>query len=768
MILALVLAAPVAAQPASATLTAAPLKAKVTVRFDKRGIPYISAANDHDLYFAEGYLMARDRLWQMDLLRRVARGQTAELFGTAALERDKRWRTFGFAAVAEETLQYLDPGIRSALDDFAEGVNFYISTLSPDAMPPEFKILQYKPSPWRPSDSVIIGKILADALSSTWQYDVMRVEIERLPAEKRASATDTTSPYDVVLYGSDAKRRSANSGAAVPEVAPHASDIAAASAEVRRESLEFTGLFAEDIAASNNWVIGGSRTASGKPMLANDPHLQPATPGIWYMNELSAPGLHVAGVTLPGVPGVVLGHNDNIAWGATNVGPDVQDIYIEKADAQGRYLTASGPKDAVKRVEKISVRMNPLKNELTEVDLIVKVSPHGPIVMTDEKGSDYALNWTAFDPRSSDFQSFYGLNRAKDWKQFTSSLSTYGGATQNFIYADVKGHIGWYAAGKIPLRRKGDGSLPYDGSTTDGDWTGWIPFGELPHLYDPPSGVIVTANQRTAGTDYKYAPFTRDFAAPWRARRILDLLSRAKNIDAAYFAGVQRDAFNIPLKHLSDKIVETGAASAETISVLKAWDGFMLPESSAAPIVNEIFTCMSNKIAAANKGVPAALIRERILDGEIAGRTHIWLPASYKNYNEMMRECDGESAAALAKLLGSDRTQWTWGKMFTSSFPHPLASIPLIGAQFAAPKIPIAGSRQSPNVGSAVSMRFIATPGDWDNTHHAIPMGESGAPGSPHFADQFNAWLTGEGDVFPFSAKAVEAAAVETLTMSPR
>ncbi len=262
------------------------------------------------------------------------------------------------------------------------------------------------------------------------------------------------------------------------------------------------GFYAEELAESNNWVISGKRTADGKALLANDPHLDATAPGIWYMAHLSTPTMRVSGVTFPGSPGIVLGHNENIAWGATNVGPDVQDLYIETIEGS-KYKTPDGWSELGIRQEKIGVRQNPLKPDVSIEMLEVQTTRHGPIIL-ERSGKKYALKWTASDPSNFEFETFYYLNRARDWDDFKNALKRHGGAMQNFIYADVKGNIGWYAGGKVPLRKTGDGALPYDGSTNDGEWTGFIPFAELPNLYNPPEGFLVTANQRIVGTSYPH------------------------------------------------------------------------------------------------------------------------------------------------------------------------------------------------------------------------------------------------------------------------
>src|SRR5438874_1258230 len=284
----------------STTLAIAGLRERVTVRRDERGIPYIEAKNDEDLYFVQGYVTASDRLWQMDLMRRLARGETAEIFGKTVLEEDKRWRTFGFAEIANQSLGQLTPELREALNNYARGVNAYISTLDDKTMPVEFKILQYKPRQWSPGDTIIIGKILADALSTTWRNDLLRVSLQTLPKDKLTDLTNQVTPYDVILFGKD-----------VPVVNPTSENagtvdkatlaMAERQDEIRKRSLERIGLYAEDLAASNNFVISGKLTADGKAILENDPHLAPTAPGIWYLTDLSTPTMRVSGVTFPGV-----------------------------------------------------------------------------------------------------------------------------------------------------------------------------------------------------------------------------------------------------------------------------------------------------------------------------------------------------------------------------------------------------------------------------------------------------------------------------------
>lgn len=791
LILILALSFVVSAQPASNSVSVAGLSTPVTVRRDDRGIPYIDAANDADLYFVQGYVTAGDRLWQMDVLRRRARGETAEIFGSLALEDDKLWRRYGFANVAEENIKHLSPDLRQALERYAAGVNAYIASLTPETMPAEFKILQYSPAPWKPTDTIVVGKILAEALSSTWRQDLQRAAASSLPADKLKDLTNQVTPFDVVLFGKDAPMsnvRSQNSnsrsgifdrGSKVQNPEPETLRTADRIMALRDRSLAEIGLYAEDLAASNNWVISGKLTADGKPLLANDPHLVATAPGIWYMSHLSTPSMRVAGVTFPGVPGIVLGHNEHFAWGATNVGPDVQDLYVETFNDQGQYKTPAGWEAAKTRTEVIKVRKSIVKTDTEPVSLTVTETRNGPVFL-EEGGKRYALKWTALEPRNSEFEAFFNLNRAKNWEDFKRALSTYGGATQNFVYADAKGNIGWYAAGRIPIRRTGSGELPYDGTTNEGEWTGYIPFDELPNLYDPSSGLIVTANQRIVGTSYKYPQMSRDAATPWRARRIYDLLKSARTADGPSASGkkitmdivrdVQHDVFNMPLHALAQEIVKANAAAPQTIADLRDWDGMMRADSKAAVIVNEIRSCMANRIADANRPAPVIAVRERVLHWAVERKDPKWLPPGIDSYSDLIRSCDEASRASLAAAnrLGPDESNWRWENVFRARFMHPLAAAPLIGGQFLVEPKGVNGSGQTPNVGPYVSMRHIASPGNWDATRLVIPLGQSGDTKSPHFRDQFEKWNSGAPAVFPFSKAAVEGASRSVLTFAPQ
>ena len=757
---------PAFAQESSVALPG--LQAQVVVGRDSRSIPYIEAGNDRDLFFAQGFETARDRLWQMELLRRVARGELAELFGERVLEDDKRWRRFGFAEIARQSVPKLTPELKIALESYAAGVNAYIDSLTDESTPLEFKVLRFKPRHWIPEDTVVVGKILSDALSTTWQFDVAREAIDKLPTEKKKDLLSNVTPYDVILFGDDKKedadkRIKSLAGVDIDSL----SDMARREETSRRNSLELVGMYAEDLAASNNWVVSGKRTVDGRPMLANDPHLQPNAPGIWHLVHLSAPGLRVAGVTFPGVPGVVLGHNEHIAWGATNVGPDVQDLYREEFNDKGQYKTATGWENTVKRIETLKIRKNPLVPETEAVEYIVEETRNGVLIEAAD-GSRYALKWTARVPENQEFEAFFGFNRAKDWESFRKAASAYGGATQNFVYADVKGNIGWQTAGKVPIRKTGTGERIYTGASDDGQWLGYIPFDEMPRLYNPDGGIIMTANQRIVGTSYKYQQMSRDAAMPWRAKRILDLLEAKQKLSMDDFRSIQLDPYNYPVHMLAKQLLRGDGISQETRSLIKEWDGMMKADSRAAVLVNEIRNVIVSKIAGDNKTVLPQILREKLMWWIVEEKPARWLPSGFVSYDALIAAADFEARAALSKRFGENANEWVWGKVFQSRFTHPLAAAPLVGAQWATPVVGLDGSGQSPNVGSAVSMSLIASPGNWDATRHVIPLGQSGDPRSPHWKDQFEMWRTGAPAEFRFSEDAVKREAKSTTILLPK
>ncbi len=787
----------IAPQSASAqAVTTAPtsiqiagLRARVTIRRDERGIPYVSADNDEDLYFGQGYATAMDRLWQLDLLRRNARGELAEILGSPALEEDKRHRTFGFAQVAEAEAAQASPQARAILEAYAKGVNAYIESLERKNLPPEFQLLQYQPRPWTPADSLVVVKLFFESLSTTWRLDVMREAFAQLPPAKLAALLPETSALDVLVVGKDSQRKTAQANHNPPQRASVSAALVEAlvSDETNQtRSLSRIGLHAEALAASNNWVVSGKRTVSGKPLLANDPHLAPSAPSIWYMVHLTGPGVRVAGVTAAGLPGVVIGHNDHVAWGFTNVGPDVQDLYIEKFDPANplRYQTPNGWRAAEVRHEQIKVRKGFTDTATDIVTHDVTITRHGPIVL-EKDSKRYALRWTALDPKLNNPGGVYLLNRARNWNEFTKAVRSYTPPMQNMVYADVEGHIGYYAAGVVPVRKSGDGSVPYDGATDDGEWISFLPFEKLPHLYDPPSGMIVTANQRIVGTDYPHF-LTHSWAQPYRARRIYDLLQKTPKLTADDFRRVLGDTYSIAGSTFAQAIVRTlkGHAAAQqdaklqqTLAAIEKWDGHVNADSTVAPIVAQMRLAVRSKVLTAALGPDLVKIFQwsnfdTTLDKIIVEQPKDWLPKEFASYADLYLAAYQDARQALTKSLGADESKWAWGEMAKARFPHPLAVAPLVGLQYSVPPVPQNGTGgllgATVNVGNSVSMRRIADPSNWDRTQHGITLGESGLPASKHWSDQLADWRAVTPREFPFTEAAVAAATKGTLILEPK
>ncbi len=675
--------------------------------------------------------------------------------------------------------------MREIAQAYADGVNAFLASCDERTLPAEFRILKYKPRPWTIADSLVISFFMHESLSTSWQADVMRAAMAGLPREQREQLLMEFTPLDTPVVGSDgAAGRRGEAGKRAALAAPVAPELVALANEeeaIRRRSLDRVGLGAEGLAASNNWVASGKRTATGKPLLASDPHLQPSVPGIWYLVHLAAPGLRVAGVSIPGISNVIIGHNDRIAWGMTNLAPDVQDLYRETFDGT-KYRTPSGWREAEIRREEIKVRRQPTSPETETTAIDVVITRHGPIVL--EKGGErYALRWTVWETKPEALIAFHLLNHARNWKEFTAAIRNFGGATQNFVYADVDGHIGYYGAGVIPIRKSGDGSVPYDGTTDDGEWTGWIPFEKLPHVFDPPSGLIVTANARVVGRDYPYH-LTHAWSAPYRQRRINDLLAAKSKLTLEDFRAAQADTFAIGGSTFAKAIVRLfGADAADprlkaSLKLLAEWDGHAAPDSRAAALVQEMRDIFATRVVSAAIGEALAkqyrwTNRHALMDRIVADWPAAWLPKYHPDWKDFVKSCHDAARENLARRLGDDEAKWTFGALVQVRLNHPLAAAPLVGNQFKIEPFPqngngyAGGLGPTVNVGPTVSMRLLADPSNWDHSRHGILLGQSGNPQSPHYRDQLEDWRSVAPRVFPFTEAAVNKAAKQTLTLVP-
>ena len=454
------------------------LRDGVTVRRDGRGVPYVTASNEDDLYFGQGYATACDRLWQMDLLRRTARGELAEVFGSAAVERDRLHRVYGFARLAERLLERASARMRAALETYARGVNARIQECGTDSLPPEFRVLRYAPREWTALDSLSLGKLFAESLSVSADVDILRALLaDLLPPERLRELLPVTSPLDVIVVGDDGEGRERTNSPALDGGASRANlgeaERAALLALLRSMRRARAADGGDGEVGSNSWVVGGKLTASGRPLLSNDPHLAPTSPSIWHITHLSTPEVEVSGVSLPGLPGVMIGRNKWIAWGLTNLCPDVQDVYFEKFQEGDplSYMTPDGLRRAEVRHEEIVVRRPPGDAGDKVVTVDVKVTRHGPVIY--ESGPvAISLRWTALDADVVDLETFLAINRARDWGEFVEALRGFGGPPQNFVYAAPPATSATTARGASPSGRRATAVSPTTARPTTASGSG--------------------------------------------------------------------------------------------------------------------------------------------------------------------------------------------------------------------------------------------------------------------------------------------------------
>src|SRR3954471_4061268 len=561
------------------TLKVAGLKAPVKVVRDTQGMPHIRAASMEDAIFAQGYVTAQDRLWQMDITRRFAAGKLAEILGSDLVRNDREQRILMLPAVAERAAAALSPEDKQLSNAYAAGVNAFIESHR-DRLPVEFRVLRYQPKPWRVEDSFLIGANMMKALNHGTVNDERIREIvsaklgSQLTAELYPQTSVRDHPPTEPARPSNQKTKQEDPSEDDPDFAPD-SQISDDVAE-------------EPVPGSNNWVISGAHTASGKPLLSNDMHLDYGVPGIWYEIQLEVPekNFNVAGVSLPGTPFVIVGHNQRIAWGFTNVEPDVEDLYIEQFNDKNEYLTPQGWKQTERRHEVIHVKGKP------DVTLEVEVTRHGPIVTELFPGETrkLALHWIVYDSPIS-FQTFSAADAAQNWEDFRKAFSHLSSPGQNVVYADVDGHIGYQATGHFPIRRAGDGSVPVNGSDDAHEWIGTILYDKLPSAFDPPDGTVATANARMVPNGYPY-PLSPFFDVPFRTQRIYSVLQSGRRFDTSDMLSLQMDVYSDFEKSLADRFVSavdhSSSASSrakEAAEILRSWDGRVTAESPPANII---------------------------------------------------------------------------------------------------------------------------------------------------------------------------------------
>ncbi len=725
------------------------LKAAVEVERDAEGIPHIHAQSLEDLYLAQGYVTAQDRLWQMELLRRVAQGDVADIAGPRAVPLDIDSRTLGIRVAAERDVATLPAIQRAALAAYTRGVNEFISTHGA-GLPVEFKMIRKTPRPWTEADSLSIGLHMFRNLTTTWKDELLKTALLQRAGVQRTQ--------DLLPVRSEADH---------PPALQMKAEMTAA-LEFPYVDIAILGdlpLDADAVPGSNNWVVGPSRSASGGAMLANDPHLDYAVPSIWYVAHLSAAGMNVAGVSLPGLPGIIIGHNDKIAWGMTNFGADVQDLYLEAFDPANlrRYIVDGEWKDAEIRKETIHV------SGQRDQELEVTLTRHGPL-MVNRPGERYALRWVATEPGIYRFP-FLEIDAARNWAEFTKALRDFPGPSQNFVYADAAGNIGYYGAGKLPIRPKGDGSLPVRGDQTENDWKGYIPFEELPHVYNPPSGAIATANARVTPDDYPYVVATR-WDAPDRTDRIYELLAARPKLTPDDFRRIQVDLYSRHHQRVARAVAKAAWAELknkpnarlqQAADALTKWDGMATADSYAATITQLAREEFRQKLLVPVIGDIYPRYDWRMhtvfLERVLAERPANWLPTGYASYDALLLDCLAHALAAAEQHFKSSKMEdWRWGKVMETTFSHPVGS-GLRGVRrlfnigpFEQPGTSYTVKQTTHTLGP--SMRLVVDFADLEKTTLTIATGESGHPVSRHYRDQFPKWMAGVGVPLSFQASA--------------
>jgi penicillin amidase len=779
------------------------LSAPVTVTRDRHGVPAIDAASLGDLFFAQGYVTAQDRLWQMDVMRRFGSGELSEILGEDTLKMDREQRILGLRAAAKKAIEMASARDRTFFEAYARGVNAYIGTHA-HRLPLEFRILHYAPKPWLAEDSVVIANLMVKDLNYHYFYDGLRREkiLAKLGPELTADLYVNRSWHDrppTVMRedltvpdntgGSDDEDDDDSPDDSVTRrgTAPEALPI---------EALPSEALPSEDLPVngSNDWVVSGAHTVTGKPLLSNDMHLGHRMPSLWYEAHLHSGTLDVAGVTLPGMPYVIVGHNQRIAWGFTNVGPTVTDAYIENFNGQGAYQTPSGWVQPEHRAEVIHVKDKP------DVNLDVKITRHGPIITELVPGETrpLALRWTLYDGLRIPF---FDVNAAQSWEDFRRAFSQFDAPGQNVVYADVDGNIGYQATGKIPIRAAGDGSLPVSGADNAHEWTSYIPFEKLPSIYNPPSGIIATANGRIAPDGYPNS-ISMEWEAPWRTARIYHVLESGRQFSAGDMLALQTDVQSEPTLFSAERFVyavdhaaKPSPRAKQAADLMRSWDGRMLAASAAPTIAENAIgelrrLLLEPKLGTApsepRKDADSELFKETQenaidwrtyswlqrsvwLENIMLHRPKRWLPERYPNYDELLTAA--VDAAVNGPAAPKDLASWRWGAFNAVAIQHPiLGRIPVI-RHWSGP-----GVQEQSGSGYSVkavtrqhgpSERFTANLSDLDQSTLNIVTGQGGNFLSPYYMDQWKAWYEGTTFTLPFSAKAVEAGKAHRLVLEP-
>ena len=802
---------------------------------DRWGVPHIYAHNAHDLLFAQGFVHAQDRLWQMDFQRRVVAGRLAEVLGDIVLQTDRGSRILGMHRVASAEVCLLGEEGRAELEAYAAGVNACIARQPP---PVEFTLLRYQPEPWTPADSLCWAKMISWGLSINWETELLRARLIAELGPELAAELEPSPPFitwPTVMPGLDGQpsERSAGRGEGVqPAPAPLVTSRKA-SVDARRPRPPISAGTDPDLPpgggsmGSNNWVLAGSRTATGRPILANDMHLPLSAPAIWYENHLVSTGgtdaLDVTGITFPGIPYVVAGHNGCVAWGFTNGYPDVQDLYVEhlRRIPDGVQFEYDGEwQDAEVRREEIRVKGGP------SVVQEVIVTRHGPIInelapgLTTGLGPDglpmqpLALRWTSFDPATM-VEALRVMNHSRTCDEFCEALRHWVAPVQNVVYADAQGDIGYSYPGRVPIRSKGDGRVPVPGWTSEYEWLGYIPFDELPHQKNPASGYVISANNKVVDDSFPYF-LSREFGMGDRAERILALVEASSQVDVTDIRRMHLDQVSPSLSRLAGRLasLEVDDPVLQGLVILvKQWDGRLSADSPATSVC-EVFGLLVQKVVMAAKldagrraDSAGHTLTERVMGvGPTPGiqdatffshRLWEWMYTALERpdwhwfdlgggerRDDIMRLALRRTYDYLQDRLGEpqmpDYRNWAWGRLHMLTFGHVAGRVPALTRHFNRGPYPLGGDGNTvfaTGRGLTVeastgvigpSFRFIADLSDLSRCYGLLAPGNSGRPDSPHYDDQIEAWFKGQYHPMLYARADVERGARHWLLMVPQ
>ena len=752
--------------------------APVEILRDRSGVPHIFAQSERDAHFALGFVHAQDRLWQLEMNRRIGAGRLSELVGAGGLETDRFMRTLGVRRTAEANVERLDEETRRHLDAYAAGVNAFLATQP--VLPPEFLILRVTPEEWSAVDSMSWAKMMAWDLGGNWRNELLRLRLSKTLPLARIGEFLPPYPGDPPVELPDLKSIYEGLEREPPRVA-----------QMHLEAEPD----ADFLHGSNSWAVSGARSASGKPILANDPHLGLSAPPLWYLAHLSAPGLDVIGATLPGMPGVLIGRNDRIAWGFVSTGPDVQDLYLEKLDSAGNYLAPEGPQAFVRVQEKIRVR-----GAADEI-LKVRASRHGPVISDvvrsalelTPRGYAMALAWTGLAEDDLTLQAALRLGRAKNWAEFQAFLTDLHVPQQTATYADVEGNIGFIAAGRVPVRKPGNdlkGLAPAPGWDARYDWAGYIPFDALPRAFNPPGGSVVSANQKITSPGYRHH-ITSEWQPPYRARRIEELLLQRGSHDPGSFARMQMDTVSLAVRELLPYLLSAkpkDEAGREALKMLATWDGSMAAGRAEPLIVTAWWRELARTLYADELGDafrqnwgPRPIFVENVFKTHPAWCDDVRTRRA-ESCDEALTESLDRALRELEKRFGKDPRTWKWGEAHPAQHRHrPFSRNAFLGRFFDI-NVPSGGDAYSINVGRsdfsdeaapyasrhAGSYRAIYNLAAPQESLFIQSGGQSGNPLSPHYRAFAEPWSRGQYIRAVTERKRLEAQGVQRLVLTPR